>query len=254
MAPSFKIQISNPCQEQWEGMQPHTDGKFCGSCQKSVVDFTHFSDRDLYDWFIKNQNNSCGRLKPAQLDRLINVKENYTLSRFKPSVIAASLLAFLSFPKLSDAKVIKTPFTQTDRYRSNTSFEKKIEVSADTLKTIKGRVVDKDDKQPLPSVSVMVNQRLAFTSTDQKGNFEIKLPADFEDKNCVLTISYIGYKTLNSKVDLAKDGQLNLELCISENVLGGAEIVVVRHSLWRTILYKAKNQLKDINPFYVKKN
>jgi hypothetical protein len=252
MSSNFKIQISSPCHEKWGEMIDNNTGKFCNLCQKSVVDFTHFSDRDLYDWFIKNQNKSCGRLKPDQLDRLINVKENYTLNRFKPSLIAASLLAFLSFPKFSAAKAIKTPINQTDRYHSNTSFEKKTEVLADTLKTIKGRVIDKDDKQPLPSVSVTVNQRLAFASTDQKGNFEIKLPANFEDKNCVLTVSYIGYKTLNSKVDLAKDGQLNLELCISGDILGGAEIVVVRHSLWRMILYKAKNQLKDINPFYKK--
>jgi CarboxypepD_reg-like domain len=254
MSSSFKIQVSSPCQEQWEGMQPHINGKFCGSCQKSVVDFTHFSDRDLYNWFIKNQNKSCGRLKPEQLDRLINVKPGYTFSRFKPSLIATSLMAFLSFPKFSNAKVIKTPFNQTDRYHSNVSFEKKTEVLADTLKTIKGRVIDKDDKQPLPSVSIMVNQRLAFAFTDQNGNFEIKLPANFEDKNCVLTASYIGYKTLNSKVDLPKDGQLDLELCISGDILGGPEIVVIRHSLWRMILYKAKNQLRDINPFYAKKN
>ncbi|WP_025143121.1 carboxypeptidase-like regulatory domain-containing protein [Pedobacter jeongneungensis] len=235
-------------------MQPNANGKFCGSCQKSVIDFTNFTDAELKRWFSENKGKSCGRLKPEQLDRLISAKDNYSLSRFKPSLIAASLLAFLSFPKLSDAKVIKTPFNQTDRYHSSTAFEKKTEILADTLKTIKGRVIDKDDKQPLPSVSVMVNQRLAFASTDEKGNFEIKLPANFDDESCVLTISYIGYKTLNSKVNLAKGGQLNLELCMSEYVLGGPEVVVIRHSLWRRILYKAKNQLKDINPFYTKRN
>jgi hypothetical protein len=110
MPSKFKIQISNPRQEAWAVMQTDANGKFCGSCQKSVVDSTHFSDRDLYDWFIKKQGKSCGRLKPEQLDRLINVKENYALNRFKPSLIVASLLAFLSFPKFGDAKVIKSSF------------------------------------------------------------------------------------------------------------------------------------------------
>lgn len=251
MPSKFKIQISNPCHEEWAAMQADSNGKFCGPCQKSVVDFTHFTDAALKQWFNQNQGESCGRFKPEQLDRLIRVKENYKLNRFKPNLIAASLLAFLSVPKLSDAKVIKTPFNQTDRYRKNTSFEKKIEILGDTLKTIKGRVIDKDDKQPLPSVSVMVNNRLAFASTDQKGNFEIKLPANFEDENCILTVSYIGYKPLNSLVDLADNKNLNLELCLSGEIMG--DIVVTRTPFWKKVYFKMRNLLQDINPFYTNK-
>ena len=251
MPSKFKIQISNPCHEEWEGMEPHTNGKFCRSCQKSVVDFTHFTDAALKQWFNQNQVVSCGRFKPEQLDRLISVKENYRLNRFKPNLIAASLLAFLSVPKLSDAKVVKTPFNQTDRYRKNTPFKEKTEIVGDTLKTIKGRVVDKDDKQPLPSVSVMVNNRVAFASTDQKGNFEIKLPSDFNAKNCTLTITYIGYKSLNSLVDLADNKNLNLELCLSDEIMG--DVVVTRMPFWKNVYFKMRNQLQDINPFYTNK-
>ena len=251
MSTNFKIQISNPCHEEWSEMIDNNTGKFCNSCQKSVVDFTNFSDRELRSWFTENQGKSCGKFKPEQLDRLISVKENYRLNRFKPNLIAASLLAFLSVPKLSDAKVVRTPFTQTDRYRKNTSFEKKIEILGDTLKTIKGRVVDKDDKQPLPSVSVMVNNRVAFASTDQKGNFEIKLPSDFNAKNCTLTITYIGYKRLNSFVDLADNKNLNLELCLSGEIMG--DVVVTRMPFWKKVYFKMRNQLKDINPFYTNK-
>jgi len=252
MPSKFKIQISNPCQEQWELMLPHANGKFCGSCQKSVVDFTDFSDRDLQEWFIKNQGNSCGRLKPEQLDRLISAKDNYTLSRFKPSLIAASLLAFLSFPKLSDAKVIKPPFSQTERYPNNISYEKQAVILTDTLKTIKGRVIDKDDKQALVSASVMVNRRLAFASTDEKGNFEIKLPSDFDDQNCTLTITYIGYKPLYSTVNLSNNKSLNLELCASSEIMG--DIVITRAPFWNRVYYKMRNQLRDINPLYTRKN
>jgi len=252
MSSSFKIQIANPCKEQWELMQPHANGKFCGSCQKSVIDFTNFTDAELKRWFSENKGKNCGRLKPEQLDRLISAKDNYTLSRFKPSLIAASLLAFLSFPKLSDAKVIKPPFSQTERYHSSTAFEKKTEILADTLKTIKGRVIDKDDKQPLPSVSVMVNQRLAFASTDEKGNFEIKLPSDFDDKNCTLTITYIGYKPLYSTINLSTNKTLNLELCISSEIMG--DIVITRAPFWKRVYYKTRDQLRDINPLYTRKN
>jgi hypothetical protein len=61
MPSKFKIQISNPCHEEWEGMQSLADGKFCHSCQKSVIDFTYFTDSELKRWFNENRGNSCGR-------------------------------------------------------------------------------------------------------------------------------------------------------------------------------------------------
>jgi len=47
MPSKFKIQISKPCHEEWEGMQTNLNGKFCGSCQKSITDFTYFTDAAL---------------------------------------------------------------------------------------------------------------------------------------------------------------------------------------------------------------
>jgi len=254
MPAKFKIQISNPCQEEWEGMQMHPTGKFCSSCQKSVVDFTQFSDRDLQNWFNKNQGKSCGRFNPEQLDRLIQEKSNYTIHKFKPGLVAASLLAFLSVPKLVNANSAKAPYTQTEGQKAKSFLTAAGEVLPDTLRTIKGHVVDKDDKQPVVGAIVSVNNKLALAYTDLKGNFEIRLPANFSGQNCDLTVSWIGYKTLNSKITLTDKDQLNLELCVSTEVLGGAEIVIIRHSLWRRILYQAKNQLRDINPFYKKLN
>ncbi len=253
MPAKFKIQITNPCHEKWGEMQPDTNGKFCGSCQKAVIDFTQFSDGDLQNWFNKNQGESCGRFKPDQLGRLIQGKSSYTINRFKPGLVAASLLAFLSFPKLVNANSAKAPYTQTEGEKAKPFLAAK-EVLTDTLRTIKGHVVDQDDKQPVVGAVVSINNRLAYAYTDIKGNFEIQLPENFKGQNCDLTVSYVGYKTLNSKVALTDNDQLRLELCISGQILGGVEVVIVRHSLWRRILYQAKNQLNDINPFYKKMN
>lgn len=254
MPAKFKIQISNPCQEKWGNMQPDTMGKFCNSCQKAVTDFTQFSDSDLQNWFNKNKGNSCGRFNPEQLGRLIQGKSNYTLNKFKPGLAAASLLAFLSFPKLVKAQSTKTPYTQTEKQKAEPVLAETAVIFPDTLRSIKGHVLDKNDKQPVVGAVVSVNNRLVYGYTNIKGNFEIQLPANFSSQNCELTVSYLGYKTLSSRVALNNNDQLNLELCMSAEILGGAEIVIIRHSLWRRILYQAKNQLRDINPFYKKLN
>ncbi|WP_293307898.1 hypothetical protein [Pedobacter sp. UBA5917] len=95
----FKITIPEPCHEQWNEMIDIEKGKFCGSCQKSVIDFVQFSDADMIRWFENNQAESCGRFNPEQLDRYIGSEKRSYFRFFKPSLIAASLFAFLSIPK-----------------------------------------------------------------------------------------------------------------------------------------------------------
>ncbi|MGN7987038.1 carboxypeptidase-like regulatory domain-containing protein [Pedobacter sp. 22226] len=251
MPSKFKIQISNPCHEDWGRMQAHTNGKFCGSCQKPVVDFTRFSDQELQDWFIKNQGKSCGRFKPEQLDRLIIAKENYTLSKFKPSLIAASLLAFLSFPKLSKGETIKPSMVQTAR--TITNFDEKFwdEKLSDSLRVIKGKITEKD-KTAMPGVSVRILGENYGVITNTAGEFSLSYTIQNEDKFKELNISFLGYenKAVKFKPD---DAYLQIVLNESCTTLTG-DVVVTRASSWKRILYKVKNQLRDINPFFTKRN
>jgi hypothetical protein len=171
MPSKFKIQISNPCHEEWEGMQSLADGKFCHSCQKSVIDFTYFTDSELKRWFNENRGNSCGRFKPEQLDRLIHAKSNFAMSRFKPNLIAASLLAFLSFPKLSKGEV-KPSTVQIAKTITNFDKKNQDEALSDSLRFIKGKVTDKD-KSALPGVTIRILGEKYGFSTDANGEFSL---------------------------------------------------------------------------------
>lgn len=225
MPSKFKIQISNPCHEEWEGMQADSNGKFCGSCQKSVVDFTHFTDAALKQWFNQNQGESCGRFKPEQLDRLILVKENYTLSRFKPSLIAASLLAFLSFPKLGNANISSSyPTFQTDNKKSLKDDVLK-ENAEDDFVTIQGKVIDGDDKLPIIGAVIMIKGSKIKTVTDRNGKFEFRLyRKEFKNK-IFLDLRYIGYEIKQVKVKLGKDEVIFIKMKMDSYVLGGLAII-----------------------------
>lgn len=65
----FQLTISTPCHESWEEMSEQERGRFCASCQKTVVDFTGMSDSQLVQFFRNSGENVCGRLHPDQLDR-----------------------------------------------------------------------------------------------------------------------------------------------------------------------------------------
>jgi hypothetical protein len=67
----YKIEIPKPCHQDWEAMTPQAQGRFCGSCQKTVVDFTQMQPHEVQAYFAQNQSQHlCGRFNHDQLDGL----------------------------------------------------------------------------------------------------------------------------------------------------------------------------------------
>jgi TonB-dependent SusC/RagA subfamily outer membrane receptor len=80
-------------------MTPAQQGKFCGSCQKQVVDFSNMSDRQVAEFFKKPSTGSvCGRFMTDQLDRDIEIprKRIPWLKYFFQFVIPAFLVSLKS--------------------------------------------------------------------------------------------------------------------------------------------------------------
>ncbi|MEO7984818.1 MAG: hypothetical protein ABI688_12130, partial [Bacteroidota bacterium] len=74
MSKKIQLSIAEPCHENWDGMTTVEKGKFCGSCQKQVVDFSNLSDRQVAEFFKKPSTGSvCGRFMTDQLDRSIEI-------------------------------------------------------------------------------------------------------------------------------------------------------------------------------------
>jgi hypothetical protein len=69
----FELTIPKPCHENWDAMSPEDKGRFCGACQKTVIDFTDMSDRQVAEFFKKPAGNVCGRFDGEQLNRVIEV-------------------------------------------------------------------------------------------------------------------------------------------------------------------------------------
>ncbi|HWJ90303.1 MAG TPA: T9SS type A sorting domain-containing protein [Flavisolibacter sp.] len=69
----ISLSIPEPCHEDWSKMTPCDKGKFCAACQKTVVDFTNMSDRQIAEHFKKTSGSVCGRIMGDQLNRDIEV-------------------------------------------------------------------------------------------------------------------------------------------------------------------------------------
>ena len=83
MKPTIRLSIAAPCTEGWDQMTPQTEGRFCGSCQKTVVDFTAMDDHELLQWFATRQGPVCGRLRQDQLDHNIAAPPKRAINRWR---------------------------------------------------------------------------------------------------------------------------------------------------------------------------
>lgn len=68
---NFKIQITNPCANDWHAMHPNAEGRFCDACAKNVIDFSAKSDAEIRAFLLKNKDQDiCGRFQKQQVDRI----------------------------------------------------------------------------------------------------------------------------------------------------------------------------------------
>lgn len=77
------LTVSEPCHQNWDAMTPEQKGRFCSSYQKTVVDFTAMSDRQIAEYFKEAVGSTCGRFYNDQLNRPLEVpKKRVSLLRY----------------------------------------------------------------------------------------------------------------------------------------------------------------------------
>ncbi len=99
-----KISIPKPCNENWNSMSPNKNGRFCNSCDKTVVDFTKMNTIEIQKYLIENSGKEsiCGHFKSNQVKseesiKYDNLKNQFNRIRVKPIKILALFLLSLVF-------------------------------------------------------------------------------------------------------------------------------------------------------------
>ena len=73
-----RLKIETPCHEDWTKMSPNKDGRHCGLCDKTVIDFTVMSQEEITNYLTHNSKAQiCGRiLVPRKKETAIQIKLN----------------------------------------------------------------------------------------------------------------------------------------------------------------------------------
>ena len=150
-------------------MSAAEQGRFCASCQKTVIDFTNMTDQQLAAFFKMPTGNVCGRFLPDQLERDITVpaKRIPWLRYFFQFTLPAFLLSLkVGAQKGSRIENVSVANSVID------TTSKEAPLTTPDVNAINGKVVN-EKGNPIPYASVVIKGTKQATACDADGNFSL---------------------------------------------------------------------------------
>ena len=259
------ISIPTPCTEDWNNMTPDKNGKFCASCQKTVVDFSGMTDAEIFNYFDTFKGSTCGRFTEKQLTTPFNtplVLQPQNRWAWALSALLLPTLAASQTVKMSDATEIVTPSVFEAKSVIGTDFlwiEGEVRELGGTFLPVDGAIV-----------AVNVNAKIvAYAQTDSLGIFSIDLPKMYQNQAFSLEISQIGYQKEQlpfENFDGVKGSRLFISLknepiaieeavvCTNYSVLGTAKgyttgvlVTVQRFNFFQRTKYRIKRFFRKLS-------
>lgn len=226
MTNKIKISITKPCGENWETMTLSEKGRFCASCQKNIIDFTSFSDREILKYY--NQNSKvCGRFTTEQLNR------NLVLPKEKGSIwmiASSSIIAFLGLGNQISRAQEAIKMEQTDK--DTTRLTSTTDCDNEEIE-IKGKIFLGETNPNFEEVEILIYGKNQMFHPNSDGKFCIKA-----NKNDTLLIKKTGYDDFQMKVFKSINlGAIELELDRRKKsyILGGS--IALKRSFWYRLFH-----------------
>jgi hypothetical protein len=225
MRNKLHLHIPTPCHEEWNDMKPVQEGRFCFSCQKSVVDFTNMSDAEIINYFKKPSTGSvCGRFQDHQLNRdILGPRKNLPwIKYFFQFALPAFLFSIKGEAQKGKPQIVIETFkdNQVLGKMAATIPEKEF---ADSV-IVNGTVEDAKGST-LPGATVIVKGTNKGVVSNANGSFSIAIKRDTFP--VVLITSYVGFQSEERivKIDNAEFSNLSMAMKLQPQLSG--EVIVV---------------------------
>jgi hypothetical protein len=202
-ATSIKIQIPEPCTQDFSKMHPLPGGRYCDHCERTVVDFRGMTDREIVRIYQQRQGRVCGIFKDNQLDRALPLPQ--VPKEGKPwAAIAALSSALLFGTPASGQSTSERPVIQL---AENNAKEK---ATDEGKVTIEGWVMD-EKGEPIPFANILLAD-MNGTITDLDGYFNIEIPLKLIGTE--IKVSMMGYeaKSITIGQDITNNHPMQIEL------------------------------------------
>lgn len=215
-----QLQIPEPCHENWGAMQAAEKGRFCLSCQKTVVDFSAMTDQEVLLYLQQVQGDTCGRFAPDQLNRPM-APQAPVRKRFWANLVFQFLFPAFVFTQKARAQ----GFVSTVPIQPPVAAAPYNKPTQQLHFTLKGRVTDSLSGEPVAFASVQLKGSTIGVQTDQDGQFIIALPT--LPKRPILVVSSIGY---TAQEQVIKDAKQSVTIVLKPITKALTEVVVLSYA------------------------
>jgi hypothetical protein len=212
-------------------MTPTAAGRHCAACQKTVVDFTLKTDAEILAYLAKAAGSrTCGRFAAGQLERPLQRAAPVAPAARWRAWLAAAVAVWGVRESIGSETKAQAPVEMLRRIDKTTPEQLQATRKPDyegtsVAKVLRGIVQDSATREGLPGVTVLIKHSTIGTVTNQNGEFELVLPAEYAEANSfMLRVSTIGYTTAERQLTSNSEKQTFL---IRPDMKGLAEVVVV---------------------------
>ena len=181
MKKQFSLKIKNPCEAKFSEMIPNTQGSFCSSCAKNVIDLSRKTNSEVAKILAQSKDSSiCARLKTSQLEQVFEHNEVSKLNSFKYATAIAASVLLTSNVVAQEKEPVKT---EVDCAKPQRIVMGKMMYREPVSKvisfSIQGKLLDSKTKKPLsaklyPNLTIYINGAQKNMKIDAKtGKFEV---------------------------------------------------------------------------------
>ncbi|SHH80989.1 hypothetical protein [Flavobacterium defluvii] len=237
MKKKFTLEIAKPCSENFDKMIPNSNGSFCDSCMKNVIDLSKKTNSEVAKFIVENKDRSiCARLKTTQIEEEFEYNEAPKINNFKYAAVAASLLLASNLNAQEKTQVqteISAP--KPDNYRVGKVAYHQVENKEISI-IIKGKLLEAKTNKPFDSkiysnLTLTINDSQSIVKLNSKtGDFSIPLKVLSDAKTLLITVTANDYylsKTIDFDIKSVKNKVLQQNLIIDADELSRVETLIM---------------------------
>src|SRR5579872_7396132 len=102
--PAISLSIPKPCAENWDTMTQNKKGRHCASCDKTVIDFSLFSEKELVEFFKNLPANICGHIPAYRLNTILATPPKRRFPFLHRFMWGAAIASWLGLNEKADAQ------------------------------------------------------------------------------------------------------------------------------------------------------
>lgn len=192
------LKINKPCNENWNAMLPNNDGRFCNICDKTVIDFSGLSQREISEKIKSSKGSVCAKITSTQLKTpfLDIVQEKHfklPYSKTAASIMLAVSMASVQSCENTEAKV-NTEITIIGNSKASeialNETNSKISSNKETI-LFSGKTIREDGRGiENAKITLITLQKLYSTYSKKDGSFVMEIPTEIIDDANVLRFEY----------------------------------------------------------------